>query len=180
MVDNKSLVMEAMAGNRDAFISLLKQFKEPLFHTAKAILGRDEDCADALQETYLKAFKSLHTLKQPAYFKTWLYRILIHECIAMLRARSRSVPVEEVPVSAAYSGEYGRIELREAIDRLDEPVRMVILLYYLQDMSVDEIARTMGMTKGAVKMRMSRGRKLLQQWLEPEPERKTVYETPRA
>jgi len=180
IVENNQLVLEALAGDREAFIALLRQFKEPLYQTAKTILGRDEDCADAIQETFLKSFKSIHTLKKPAYFKTWLYRILIHECIAILRVRSRNIPVDEVPGYSACSPEYGRIELREAIDRLEEPVRMVIILYYLRDMTVDEIAGTMGITKGAVKMRMSRGRRTLKKWLETSPERKICHETPRA
>ena len=54
--------------------------EDTLYHVAKTLLYRDADCADAIQETIVKAFTNLHTLRQDSYAKTWLVRICINEC----------------------------------------------------------------------------------------------------
>ncbi|WP_025691261.1 sigma factor [Paenibacillus zanthoxyli] len=70
----------AKQGDREAFIRLTRQIENGLYNTARAMVKKDEDIADALQETILKAYKSLDTLREPGFFKTWVYRILINEC----------------------------------------------------------------------------------------------------
>ncbi|WP_247903265.1 sigma factor [Paenibacillus pabuli] len=57
----------------------MQEIELPLYRTARSIVNKDEDCSDALQETMLKAFKSTNTLKEPSFFKTWIFRILINE-----------------------------------------------------------------------------------------------------
>ena len=66
-----------------------------LYSTAKAILCSDQDCADAIQETIAKAFSKIGTLRNDRYAKTWLTRILINECYAILRKSDRFVPLDE-------------------------------------------------------------------------------------
>lgn len=64
-----SIVVKAKAGDPEAFVQLMLEMELPLYRTARSIVNNDEDCADALQETMLKAFKSIHTLREPAFSK---------------------------------------------------------------------------------------------------------------
>ncbi len=65
--------------------------EETLYHVAKSLLASDADCADAIQEAIVKAFTNLHTLRQDSYAKTWLVRILINECYALMRREKHLV-----------------------------------------------------------------------------------------
>ena len=69
--------------------------EDMMYHVAKTLLYRDADCADAIQETIVKAFSKLHTLKSDAYAKTWLTRILINECYTVIRKEKKVVSLED-------------------------------------------------------------------------------------
>ena len=78
---------------------LILNSENQLYTTAKIILGNDEDCADAISETIVKAFEKRETLKKENYAKTWLIRILINECYSLLRRQKKYVSMEttEIP-----------------------------------------------------------------------------------
>lgn len=69
--------------------------EDTLYHVAKTLLYNDADCSDAIQEAIVKAFTNLHTLRQDSYAKTWLVRILMNECYAIMRREKRIVSLEE-------------------------------------------------------------------------------------
>ena len=73
--------------------ALIIDSERHMYVTARSILPEDEDCADAIQETIVKAFSKINSLKQDAYAKTWLIRILINECYNVLRQKSRQIPI---------------------------------------------------------------------------------------
>ena len=89
----EKLVKKAKKGDAEAFIALMEQNRQSMIRIAFAYLGNEEDVADAMQETILSAFEKLDTLRRAEYFRTWLIRILINQCIAMRRHRSRTVPM---------------------------------------------------------------------------------------
>ena len=72
---------------KDAFIREVRDAEAMLYHISKSILKNDSDCGDAVQETILKAYEKLPTLKKEKYFRTWITRILINECKGILRKR---------------------------------------------------------------------------------------------
>ena len=74
--------------------TLILNSERQLYSTAKTILIKDQDCADAIQETIVKAFSKIGTLKNDKYAKTWLTRILINECYTLLRKSSKLVSLE--------------------------------------------------------------------------------------
>ena len=80
--------------------SLILDSERQLYSTAKSILKDDQDCADAIQETIVKAFSKIKTLRNDKYARTWLIRILINECYTLLRKSSKFVPLEEMNKSA--------------------------------------------------------------------------------
>lgn len=97
MLENELDIKKAQKGDHEAFSRLFRQLESQLYRLAKTILLKDEDCADALQETTLKVYKGLTNLKQPKFFKTWVIRILINECNQLLRMRERTIAVAEIP-----------------------------------------------------------------------------------
>jgi len=142
--------------------------ESPMYAVAKQMLRRDEDCADAMQETVLIAYKSLQALREPAYFRTWIIRILMNECRRVLNQRNRQVPLSAVPDKPSARDEYEGMELREAVDSLDLPMRLVIELHYMHDLSIKEVAKSLDVSEGTVKSRLHRAREKLMRWLEPE------------
>ena len=80
---------------KDAFIREVRDAEAMLYHISKSILKNDSDCGDAVQETILKAYEKLPTLKKEKYFRTWITRILINECKGILRKRKNVIPYEE-------------------------------------------------------------------------------------
>lgn len=130
-----------------------------MYATAKSILINDQDCADAIQETIAKAFEKLHTLKKEQYVKTWLIRILMNECYNIARANCRNCPedmMEEIALQDEDKPDYS--ELYRAVEALKEDLRIPVVLYYVNDFSVREIAQTLGISEGAVQKRLSRAR----------------------
>ncbi len=140
--------------------------EDTLYHVAKTLLYNDADCADAIQEAIVKAFTNLHTLRKDAYAKTWLVRIVINECYAILRRQKNIVSIEDYQdIEAVWSEDYS--DLYEAVTQLPEETRICVTLYYLEGYSIKETAKMLDMTESAVKNRLFRARENLRSKLEP-------------
>ena len=166
MVLSENDVLLAQSGNEEAFIRLIRSCESSLYRVAKGILKEDLDCADAIQETILKSYHSISKLKNPAYFKTWLIRILINECNDMLKIKRKSLSltnIENVAEPEKPKNEFD--ELRAAILELNEKYRMVVTLFYFEDCSIKEIAQVLNIREGTVKSRLNRARALLASYL---------------
>lgn len=137
-----------------------------MYHVAKTLLYSDADCADAIQESIVKAFSNLHTLREDSYAKTWLVRILINECYAIMRKEKRVVSLEDYMPEEASQEAQDYSDLYEAISHLPEEARLSITLYYMEGYSVKEIAGLMETTESAVKNRLARARNRLRNELE--------------
>lgn len=148
--------------------ALIIDSERHMYVTARSILPEDEDCADAIQETIVKAFSKINSLKQDAYAKTWLIRILINECYNVLRQQSRQIPMDvegEMAAKAAVEPkDYS--DLYRAVSQLQEDLRMPVVLYYGEDFSVREIAQVLEISEGAVQKRLARARQKLKCLLE--------------
>lgn len=170
-------VILAREGDREAFIRLIKRLETNLYRVARAIVKRDVDCADAIQETILKAYQFVSAVREPAYFKSWLLRILINECNQIIRRQKRIVLAEPDLTQPACSSEYDKIDVKEVVDRLEDTLRMVVILYYYEDLPLKQIAELLETTEGTVKSRLHRARLTLAEWLRiPAIERNVGYE----
>ena len=152
------LVRRARQGDTEAFVTLMEVQKQSFYKIACSVLCRDEDAADAVQETVLICFEKLGQLRQPAYFKTWATRILINVCRDMLRDRGRVTPVEAVPERGAPDPGQANAEFLALLDGIDEKYRTVLLLYYGEGFSVREIGALLSLKEETVKTRLKRGR----------------------
>lgn len=132
-----------------------------MFRVAYAIVRNEEDCADAIQEALLRAWRRMDTLRDEKLFDTWLVRILINECYTLLRKRKRpSLP--PMPPPPEYAA------LNDALMALDDSLRLPITLYYVEGFSIDEIASMLKIPSGTVKGRLYRGRQHLKALLNSE------------
>ncbi|MDO5344995.1 MAG: sigma-70 family RNA polymerase sigma factor [Lachnospiraceae bacterium] len=152
--------------DKDTFAKLIIDNEQQLYRIAKSILRSDEDCADAAQEAVARGFAGLHSLKQDRYAKTWLIRILIHECYRVAKERARNFPLEPEMRQEASGGGERYSELYEALSCLPEDFRVVMVMHYLEGYAVKEIAEILQIPDGTVKSRMSRGREQLRHLLE--------------
>lgn len=123
--------------------TLILDSERQLYSTAKTILADDHDCADAIQETIVKAFSKIGTLRNDKYAKTWLIRILINESYTLLRKSSKLVPMEGMNEMAETNADkyVDYSELYKALNSLKEELRLPVILYYIEDFNIKEIAQ---------------------------------------
>jgi len=152
----------ARKGDDRAFSRIIEEELVYMYRISNSILHREADVEDGVQETVIKAWRQLPTLKDDRYFKTWLIRILINQCNEILRKQKRIVLMDENPcASEEFADSSDRIALKDAINRLDNELRTVIILYYFEDLSYSEIAYVLGTPEGTVKSRLSRAKNKL-------------------
>lgn len=139
---------------------LILSSERQLYATAKTILADDQDCADAIQESIVKAFSKIHTLQKDRFAKTWLIRILINECYNIARRKGMSEQLDENYAETLIQQEEYRdySELYKAVNNLKEELRVPVILYYMEEFSVKEVAQILDITEGAVQKRLARAR----------------------
>lgn len=148
--------------DKKTFAELILKNEGELYRVAKSILEKDEDCADAVQEAIVKAFEKLHTLRLDNFAKTWMIRILIHECYRIAAQRKKEYLLnEETP--ACEKENYSHLYL--TLEKLETKFRVVLVLHYLEGYEVEEIAKILSIPKGTVKSRLYRGRKKMRKLL---------------
>jgi RNA polymerase sigma-70 factor (ECF subfamily) len=176
-----------LAGNRDAFAVLVERYQGRAYRLALRVLRDHESARDAVQDAFLKAYGALSRFQGRASFYTWLYRLVMNQCLDMKR-RDRSdrhvawedggaaevgagapLPPEVVGVRFAPAASAMRGELREriieAIGRLPDGPRETLLMREVDGLSYREIAEAQGIPKGTVMSRLHYARKQLQSWL---------------
>ena len=118
-----------------------------------------ETALDIVQESVVKALTKVDSLREPAYMKTWFYRILINECMNTFRHSRRLVSYDEVMEQrpAPERDEAERLDLYDAIDRLGEKEQTIIRLRFFEDMKLEEISRATGTNLNTVKTRLYKG-----------------------
>jgi RNA polymerase sigma-70 factor, ECF subfamily len=155
-----SLVSRAQQGDEEAFALLALASGNGLLAVAHRIL-RDLDLAkDATQQALLQIWRDLPQLRDPARFEAWSYRVLVRVCYSE-KGRSRawsSAPhllvLDPADSADALSGVHDRDQLERAFRRLSMEHRVVVVLHYYLDQSIDEIAETLGISAGTVRSRV--------------------------
>ena len=153
------LVRKAQTGDKAAFVRLIEENQLTMYRTAKAILHQEADVEDAVQEAICRAFDKLCTLRQTKFFRTWLTRIVINCCYDILRQQKGLYPLDVLPEEPREEDMDTPLDVQQALKSLSENDRLILTLFYLNDLPVKEIARLLSITEGAAKMRLSSGRK---------------------
>lgn len=178
------LAAAAVDGDTAAFAVIMRRHNRLLFRTARSILKSDTDAEDALQEAYLCAWRGLAGFRAEARLSTWLVRIVANEALGRLRRpEARVVSLESVagspgadalasladepdrqPPVHAMRAQLRRL-LEDRIDMLPATYRSVFVLRAVEEMSVEEVARALGIPEATVRTRYFRARSLLREGL---------------
>ena len=159
----KSNIIKAKNGDNEAFLELISENKLNIYRVAKGILSNEHDIEDAIQNTIIKAYEKINTLKKNEFFRTWLVRILINECNEIIRKNKRIVSINESSHEEKYNDCYENIDLTKAINSLSDELRVTTVLFYFEDMSIKDIASILNIPNGTVRSRLSRARKILRE-----------------
>ena len=136
--------------------------KARLYRTAYLYLGSEADALEAVDETVYQALRHLKQFRQTEYFDTWITRILINECHRELRRRKRFVSDgEEALPDTTGSDAYDALPLKEAVRRLPEALRQVVVLRYFGGYTLAETAAALEIPQGTVVTRQRRALSLL-------------------
>ena len=175
------LAARTASGDEEAFEALMRRFNQKLFRVARSILKNDADAEDALQEAYLQAYRRMGDFRGESQLGTWLTRIVINQSLMRLRAGKRDRVIlpftqpdgsdmdltEEIadegaesPPDATFRAEIRRM-LEHHIDALPLPMRTVLVMRDVEDMSVQETADSLGIPSATVRTRLFRARAML-------------------
>ncbi|MFD2443247.1 RNA polymerase sigma factor [Bacillus sp. CGMCC 1.16607] len=154
----EALVIRVQQGNKEAFVQLIKGMEHSLYKISKAILLSDSECLDAVQETLLIAYTRIDQVREPKFFKTWITRILINECNKIRKSQAKIVKLEGVVEPSVVEIRDSIMDLQSAINGLESDLRIVITLYYYEDLSIKEIGSILDIAGGTVKSRLNRAR----------------------
>lgn len=164
------LVRAAQSGDRDALEDLIARSYRPAYTLALRLLGNPDDAAEATQEAYVRVVRSIKGFREPAAFPTWLFRIVSNVCMSQMRKRGRqdvpmelpvdadirAIDVEEMAVDRVFSG-----VVEQHIRALPATYRAVVVLRDVYDLSGEDVARILGISAGAVKVRLHRAHRKL-------------------
>lgn len=154
MTVNEKKVKQSIRGDREALLFLLKQEKEKLYRTAYSYVRNEEDALDVFQQTVLLAIESIHQLREPKYFTTWLMKICINVSLGVLQKQKNVILIDELKfqsLSTEIATSDEKMDLLDAIYRLDEKYKTVLLLKYYEDLTFEQIAEVLGEPLGTVK-----------------------------
>ena len=161
-MDQQGLVERAQQGDHDAFAALAGASIGRLDAAARLIV-RDHDLArDAVQETLVRCWRDLPTLRDVGAFDGWLHRLLVNACLDLVRRRRRRViEVELTPLHTPATGDFsGQVIDRDLLDRalagLEPSWRAIVVLHYFLEVPLPEVAATLGIPLGTAKSRLHR------------------------
>lgn len=166
---DETLVEQCLKGEKEAFARIVERYQHRVFHLALTRMHNRQDADDLAQETFLQAYRKLHSFDPQYSFKTWLFTICVNLGKNRLRglARRREVYSPDIENSSSPSGDghLSRIDLANALYRMPEAVRVPLVLKHVEGFSYEEIALTMKIGLSAAKMRVKRGREQLVKYL---------------
>jgi RNA polymerase sigma-70 factor (ECF subfamily) len=183
-----ALVAALQRHDAAAYETVVRRFGGRMTAAARRYLAGEQDCADAVQDAFVSAFRSIGEFKGDAQLGSWLHRIVINACLMKIRSRSRrpevsiegllpafdasghhaqAVPRWAQPPDEQLQSDENRALVRQHIDMLPEDYRSVLLLRDIEEFSTEEAAEALQVTPGTVKTRLHRARQALRKLLEP-------------
>lgn len=181
------LIEQSRMGNIDAFEELIKDYKKIAYNIALRVLRNVEDAEDASQEALIKVFKNIGSFNMQSTFKVWMYRIVVNTCIDFKRKKyinavsidedidlgsgnelHREIADDTANPDALVEKKYNQKLINDALNKLDDDYKTIIILRDIQGFSYSEIADITTCNLGTVKSRLNRARKNLKEILENE------------
>ncbi len=169
------LVLRCKRGEKEAFDELIRQWEGRLLYYVRRLVATEEDAWDVLQQTWIKVFKAIKTLERPERLPTWLYQIARRTAASHWRGRYREqARMEDNADLAGFVGaeEAWHFEdaeqVHRALARISLAHREVLTLYFLEDLSLEQMAEVLTVPVGTVKSRLYYAKRALRAILESE------------
>jgi RNA polymerase sigma factor (sigma-70 family) len=178
---------QVLDGKQNAFTCLIDRHKDHAYNLALKICGNHEEAEEIAQDAFIKAYRSLAQFKMKSNFATWLYRIVYNVAISLVRARKKApLSLEDFPADATdfigfdaneeeADADYRRSLINFALQKISEEERGLIDLYYYEEISTDEIAEIMKISKSNIKVRLFRARQKIIKIIEKVEKRNLTY-----
>ena len=166
------LALRCQTGDPNAFADLIAVMERPLLYYAMSLTGNQDAALDVLQDVWLKVVRGIRKLKDPGSLKPWLYAITHGVAVDRVRRDYRRDKAEQAQLDEAFDidepsfAEEDATAIRDALNRLGVKHREVLVLHFLQDLSIQEIANVVGCSEGTVKSRIHYAKRKLKQILE--------------
>lgn len=148
------------------FVKKIDDIRTKLYKIAYLYVGSEALALDAIDEAVYKGYKARKQLRKEEFFDTWLIRILINECKKILKRQKKECVLDEMPEIAINDYDYDSLPLKEAISKLPQELRVIIILRYFNGLGVVETADWLNIPQGTVATRQKKALKLLRLELE--------------
>jgi len=166
------VIAACQEGDRDAFRRLYDAYQSQVYSTALYFMsGNTAAAEDITQDVFVKLFSRIRQFRNEAAFSTWLHRMVVNACMDELRKKKRIVDGPEFEQFETADGGPGFdeelmrsetvAEVQQALEGLSPKLRMPILMKYFQDLSYDEMAKSLDCSMGTIASRLNRGHKIL-------------------
>ncbi|MCW3806022.1 RNA polymerase sigma factor [Plebeiibacterium marinum] len=174
--DNK-IIKQIKGGDVAAYATLVSKYQNMAFTLALSITKNREDAEEVAQDAFVKAYKNLASFKGKSKFSTWLYQIVHNTALSKIRIKKHHThPIDNlledrnIKLSESENRNLERLDkkriLKEAIKKLNEDEGFIIILYYYQELNIEEIAIATGYSESNVKVKLFRARKNLYEKLQ--------------
>jgi RNA polymerase sigma factor (sigma-70 family) len=168
-VEDDLLVVRCQLGEREAFDELIARWHEPLWTYVRRLAASDDSAADVVQDTWLRAVRAIGRLREPGSLRAWLFGIARRALMDRLRVRYRepTVPLDDHDAIAEDAADDLDLSaLHGELEALPLPEREVLVLFYLRELTLQELADITGVPVGTIKSRLFRARNSLRRRLE--------------
>ena len=169
-------VARCLRGDAAAFEPIVRRYQRVLFSVAHRMLGNYEDALDATQNAFIRAYEGLDSYDPNRRFFSWIYRIVVNECLNARRGRRPVEPVSEALEADPADGPFENVEATErsetieaALVKLSEDHRLVVVLRHFADLSYSEMSDALGIPEKTVKSRLFEARQRLGELLRLQP-----------
>ncbi|WP_238884292.1 RNA polymerase sigma factor [Clostridium sp. YIM B02551] len=176
---NYEIIRNFINGDKDEFRHIYEIYKDKIYRTALLILNNNTQAEDVVQEVFIKIINNIHTLKNPEAFEAWIYKITVNSCRSYFKKFysiveffdfTSNLNFEKIddsydPEEYVSTAESSNIIFSE-INNLSPKLKVPIILFYYNDLSIKEISKILDISEGTAKSRLHNGKKYLKEALE--------------
>lgn len=172
MMDDKAVIKKVLAGDKNAFATIIQTYKNPLYATILRMTYDAQLAQDLVQEAFIKIYEQLPNYKATGSFKSWLYRVAINHCLDELRKKQyqyKNEPIEEEQLvdknnpEVVYLKKEKERQLEGLLSQLPEQERMILLLRFNNECSYEEISELLHISVSDVRNKLHRSKKKMRQ-----------------
>lgn len=166
----KKDILLAKNGDKQAFEKIIRYYQDDLYKIARVRLSSDEDINDAVQETIISIYESLHQLRNISKFKSWMITILINKCNLIYKKNTlyNRISSEISLNNETFTNDIhceSNLEFFNIIDKLDLDERTILILHFVENYKFNEIAKILNMNSSTIRTKMFRAKLKIKQYL---------------